>query len=352
MPAPSPTSSDADLLVSKFILSRSKGEMETSYNMAVKTAEMMKSLVECYDWGMADQLIKKVKEVCKRLEEELPQLHVVHNMIKRILKLIREEYLSASKSVEAECQPESLQKMLKSGDKVSDWGKTVSDLKERVFEIIEELLIELETSCEEISKQAIEHIHANEIILTIGRSRTVEKFLKHAAKTRKFEVIVAEAAPSYSGHQMATSLAKAKISTTVITDSAIFAMMARVNKVIIGTSSILADGGVVASSGSRSVALAAKHYSVPLIVLGAVYKLTPRFLPEGDTQVASMLASPAPVLQGLDAECRGKLRCVNPLYDCVPPNLVTLFISNISGYSPSYVYRQMGDLYHQEDRDL
>merc|ERR1719508_621527 len=185
---------------------------------------------------MADQLIKKARMVCKRLEEELPQLHVVHNIIKRILKLIREEYLSASKSVEAECQPESLQKMLKSGDKVSDWGKNVSDLKERVFEIIEELLIELETSCEEISKQAIEHIHANEIILTIWRSRTVEKFLKYAAKTRKFEVIVAEAAPGFSGHQMA---------------------------------SILADGGMVAISGSRTVALATKHYSVPLIVLGA-----------------------------------------------------------------------------------
>jgi len=350
MPAQTPSSSD--LLVSQFILSLSKGEVETSYNMAVKTAEMVKALVECDDWGMADQLIKKVRMVCKRLEEDLPQLHVVHNMIKRILKLIREEYLAASKSVEAECQPESLQKMLKSADNVSDWGKTVSDLKERVFEIIEELMIELETSCEEISKQAIEHIHANEIILTIGRSRTVEKFLKHAAKTRKFEVIVAEAAPGFSGHQMATSLAKAKISTTVITDSAIFAMMARVNKVIIGTTSILADGGVVAISGSRTVALAAKHYSVPLIVLGAVYKLTPRFMPEGDTQVASMLVSPAPVLQGLDSNCRGKLRCVNPLYDCVPPSLVTLFISNIAGYSPSYVYRQMGDLYHQEDKDL
>merc|ERR550519_1519152 len=60
---------------------------------------------------MADELIKKIRKVCKELEEELPQLHVVHNIIKRILKLIREEYLSASKSVESECQPESLQKM-------------------------------------------------------------------------------------------------------------------------------------------------------------------------------------------------------------------------------------------------
>merc|ERR1719369_1404442 len=302
---------------------------------------------------MADQLIKKVRMVCKRLEEELPQLHVVHNMIKRILKLIREEYLAASKSVDLECQPESLQKMLKSGDKVSDWGKVwVSDLKERVFEIIEELLIELETSCEEISKQAIEHIHANEIILTIGRSRTVERFLKFAAKTRKFEVIVAEAAPSYSGHQMATSLAAAKIPTTVITDSAIFAMMARVNKVIIGTSSILADGGLMAVAGSSSVALAAKHYSVPCIVLAAQYKLTPTFLPEAKRLEASCLVSPGVVLQGLEAETRGKVRCLNPLRSYVAPDLVTLLISPNSGYSPSYVYRMIGDLYHQEDRAL
>merc|ERR1719466_674698 len=298
---------------------------------------------------MADQLIKKARMVCKRLDEELPQLHVVHNIIKRILKLIREEYLSASKSVEAECQPESLQKMLKSGDKVSDWGKNVSDLKERVFEIIEELLIELETSCEEISKQAIEHIHANEIILTIGRSRTVEKFLKYAAKTRKFEVIVAEAAPGFSGHQMATSLAKAKISTTVITDSAIFAMMARVNKVIIGTSSILADGTVVGVAGARTVALAAHHHSVPCIVLAAAYKLTPTFQPEAAGLQACELASPCSVLRGGP---EGELQCLNPLYDRIPPSLVTLYISNISGYSPSYVYRQMGDLYHHQDRTL
>ena len=147
------------------------------------------------------------------------------------MKLIRDEYVTASKSVETDYQQESLQKMLKSEGSDSDWGKNVSDFKERVFEIIEELIHDIDSCSEEISKQAIEHIHANEIILTIGRSKTVERFLKNAARTRKFEVIVAESAPDFSGHQMATNLAKAKINTTVITDSAIFAMMARVNKV-------------------------------------------------------------------------------------------------------------------------
>ena len=59
------------------------------------------------------------------------------------------------------------------------------------------------------------------------------EFLKVAAKKRKFQVIVGEAAPSYDGQQMALALAEAHIETTLITDSAIFAMMARVNKVIL-----------------------------------------------------------------------------------------------------------------------
>lgn len=36
----------------------------------------------------------------------------------------------------------------------------------------------------------------SEIIMTIGRSKTVEEFLKMAASKRKFQVLVAETAPS------------------------------------------------------------------------------------------------------------------------------------------------------------
>lgn len=46
-----------------------------------------------------------------------------------------------------------------------------------------------------IAAQALEHIHSNEIILTMGKSTTVETFLKAAAKSRTFQVIVVEGAP-------------------------------------------------------------------------------------------------------------------------------------------------------------
>lgn len=49
----------------------------------------------------------------------------------------------------------------------------------------------------DISAQALEHIHANEIIMTMGHSKTVFAFLKTAAKDRVFQVIVAECAPFY-----------------------------------------------------------------------------------------------------------------------------------------------------------
>ena len=63
---------------------------------------------------------------------------------------------------------------------------------------------------------------------------------------------------------MAVSLGKSKIQTTVISDAAIFAIMSRVNKVIIGTHTVMANGGLRAVSGSHIMALAAKHYSVPV----------------------------------------------------------------------------------------
>lgn len=45
------------------------------------------------------------------------------------------------------------------------------------------------------------------------------------------QVVVTEGAPTYQGQQMARELAAAGIRATLIADSAVFAMMARVNKV-------------------------------------------------------------------------------------------------------------------------
>tara|TARA_B110001452_G_scaffold137166_1_gene114029 strand:+ start:255 stop:431 length:177 start_codon:yes stop_codon:yes gene_type:complete len=42
----------------------------------------------------------------------------------------------------------------------------------------------------------------------------------------------------------------------------------------------------------------------------------------------------------------------NPALDYVPPELVSLFITNIGGNHASYIYRLLAEYYHQEDHHI
>nr|XP_013796003.1 PREDICTED: translation initiation factor eIF-2B subunit beta isoform X2 [Apteryx mantelli mantelli] len=212
----------------------------------------------------------------QRMTAAQPSETTVGNMVRRVLKIIREEYGRLHGRSEESDQQESLHKLLTSGGLSEDFSTPYPLLRANVIEAINELLIELEGTTDNIAMQALEHIHSNEVIMTIGYSRTVEAFLKEAARKRKFQVIVAECAPFCQGHEMAVRLSKENIETTVMSDAAIFAVMSRVNKVIIGTKTILANGALIAVSGTHTLALAAKHHSTPLIVCAPMFKLSPQ----------------------------------------------------------------------------
>ena len=68
----------------------------------------------------------------------------------------------------------------------------------------------------------------------------------------------------FQGHTMAKALCTAGIQTTLIQDCAVFPIMSRVNKVIIGTKTVVSNGGIKTFVGAASLASAAKFYSVPV----------------------------------------------------------------------------------------
>ncbi|PNW71642.1 hypothetical protein CHLRE_16g662902v5 [Chlamydomonas reinhardtii] len=325
--------------------------------------------------------------------------------------------------------------------------------KHEVIESINELIDELDHIQGSITLQGVEHIHANEVILTMGMSDTTYLFLKEASKKREFQVVVAEGAPRFDGHLMARKLADAGITTTLIADSAVYAMMARANKVLVGAHAVLANGGVVAPVGLHMVALAARRHSIPFVVLVGLHKLSPLFPtdPEllynefkgpGDVidfdvvaeafaqqqQLAAAAAATAPsdrdgaaggaagssssgpsagnssdgpaaassssasgislaLAGGAGAfsssysaaaavaaaaaggaggagsgapfptvggpprwdPLPGNLHVPTPLFDYVPPHLISLFITDMGGRMPSYVYRLLTEYYARDD---
>jgi len=348
---------DVSSSMESFIRELKQSNIQGSYLVAHKTLTLLRRLVEQGKWKTAEELKKMVLDVGRRMIDAQPSESAIANMVRRVLKIIREECTRSVKGVATETEQEdSLQKLLLSQDGVADTQtkQANANLSEsELVEVINELISELEASVDNIAAQALEHIHTSEVILTAGKSRTVEAFLKKAAKQkRKFQVIVVECAPFFNGHELSVSLATAGIETTVITDSAVFAMMSRVNKVIIGTHTVMANGGLKAISGSHAIALAAKYYSVPLIVCAAQFKLSPQYLCSYDQESFNKFASPQNVLPFSEGELLSKVQVYNPVFDYVPPELVTLFISNIGGNAPFYMYRLVSELYSAEDQEI
>ncbi|ONK75089.1 uncharacterized protein A4U43_C03F13200 [Asparagus officinalis] len=240
----------------------------------------------------------------------------------------------------------------------ADKSSRSKKLKNDVIEAINELIQDIDTCHEQISEQAIEHIHQNEMILTLGRSRTVKEFLCAAKdKKRSFRVFVAEGAPRFQGHVLAKELVGKGLQTTVIPDSAVFAMISRVNMVIVGAHAIMANGGVMAPVGINMVALAAKRHAVPFVVVAGSHKLCPLY-PHNPEVLLNDLKSPSELLDfGEFSDCMdfgsiggsSRLHVVNPTFDYVPPKLVSLFITDTGGHSPSYIYRLISDYYSADD---
>lgn len=243
------------------------------------------------------------------------------------------------------------------------------DLKAETLEGINELLDELEQVDEQIAEYALQHIHSDEIILTHTSSMTIQKFLLTAAKKRKFTVVHVEAYPNDSDNTHATVLTGRKrneededsderfrpltaagITVILIPESAIFAIMSRVNKVLLATHAVLANGGLVAAVGARTIAKAAKMHKIPVVVVSGVYKLSPVYPFDVDELIE--YGDAGAVVPYEDGDFVEKVDVVNPLFDYVPADLVDLYITNLGGHAPSYLYRIVADHYRAEDVTL
>ena len=156
-------------------------------------------------------------------------------------------------------------------------------------------------------------------------------------KAKDFEVLVCETAPEFSGHATAKRLNEAGIQANLTTDASVYALMSRVDKVVISTHAIMANGGLVANAGALNICLAAKEHSIPVIVISAMYKLTPMY--PFDPMELNELLAPTTILTFEDGDCPSNIEAVVPAFVYVPPELISLFITNQGGFTPAYIYR-------------
>ena len=81
------------------------------------------------------------------------------------------------------------------------------------------------------------------------------------------------------------------------------------------------------------------------MVTASMHKLTPYHFTECDQEAIATFVSPLDILKGgsgggthgiANGKITSKIHAINPLFEYIPPELVTLFITNMSSYSPSF----------------
>ncbi|KRT81186.1 hypothetical protein AMK59_5043 [Oryctes borbonicus] len=194
--------------VTKLITDVKNSKLNSSYSIAVRTEQLLENLISHGKWNTAQELMNLIKLRLKKIVDILPQEATANNIMRHILKIVRDEYDAGFKS-KGEGQSTLHHLVTADADTDStDYSKPLSSLKTALLDHLAEYKVELEASADNIASQASEHIHSNEVILTVGKSSTVEKFLKFAAKTRKYHVIVVESAPDYQVFIIYSPIAK------------------------------------------------------------------------------------------------------------------------------------------------
>lgn len=347
-------------------------QISGSFQVALETAHLLVKVVSLTKWTSLDQLILSIRQIGKRLIAAQPREFACGNIVRRVLALIREEMEELNESPDQESlETNSSTNNINSNQMISsmfslltpkipatesasgrsDKQKSVTNNDERsvIIQSIRDLVDEISSIDEGLEGMSVDLIHDNEVLLTpTPNSKTVLRFLKRARQKRKFTVLVTECFPNDTGiaHKFAKELAAANIETIIIPDSTVFAVMSRVGKVIVGTRCVFANGGSITSSGVSAVVECAKEHRTPVFVVSGLYKLSPSYPFNRESLIE--VGNSGNVIKYQESNLVEKAEVANPLFDYVPPENIDIFITNVGGISPNFIYRIVLDNYKPE----
>lgn len=214
----------------------------------------------------------------------------------------------------------------------------LNELKEDVLDAVRQLRDNFETHIEEISRHSLDYLKPHDKVLIWGYSELIASFIESAvdSKSRKTPITLLISGPSKEAlhyqSRMEKHLARKLLQIIIIGDGAFFSVMPIVQKVLIPVSSLLPDGSLRAQGGTRSICLAARAHSVPVLALCPMHKICADY-PNDECE----LIKPDHPNE------------VKPAWDLVKSNLVSLVITSEGGLPPSDTYRLHNELYHQAD---
>uniref|UniRef100_A0A034V6Z0 Translation initiation factor eIF2B subunit delta n=2 Tax=Bactrocera dorsalis TaxID=27457 RepID=A0A034V6Z0_BACDO len=210
-----------------------------------------------------------------------------------------------------------------------------TDLKENLCRFIDTYIEnQIGKAAEAISYSVQEKISNGDVILTFGCSSLITYIFEEALRRRvDFRVIVVDSRPFCEGQELLRRLTVKGIPCSYVLINAVSFVMPESTKVLLGAHALLANGYVMARTGTAQVALVAHSFNVPVLVCCETHKFSERS--QTDAIVYNELGNPDDLIRS--AQCslanwqtKGKMSPLNLMYDITPPELVTAVVTEVS----------------------
>lgn len=185
----------------------------------------------------------------------------------------------------------------------------------------------------QITVEAQQKIMDEDVILTYCCSSLVKSVLKMAFESgKKFRVIIVDSRPQFRGRDMLNYLSSVGINCTYVLITAVSYIMKEVTKVLLGASSLLANGYVMGHIGASQIALVAKSRNVPVLVCCETYKFSERVITDSFAlnelgPTAQLVSSLPPSVRRDGLKDLPTLSFLNLMYDVTAPQFVDMVIT-------------------------
>ena len=205
-------------------------------------------------------------------------------------------------------------------------ASNVEQLRSLTIQTAKDFIKNSKMAIQRIGEIGARRIRDGDVIMTHCHSSAVVSILKRAwSQGKRIKVFATETRPRFQGRITAKKLSEAGIPVTMIVDSAARFFMTDVDKVIVGSDAIAANGAVVNKIGTSMIALAAHEARVRVFVAAETYKFSP------ETMIGELVVieerDPSEVMPMEELRKMPEVTIRNPAFDITPPEYIDLIIT-------------------------
>lgn len=215
--------------------------------------------------------------------------------------------------------------------------ETVNGMRDVACKAALKFIEESEKAVEKIGEIGARRIEDGDTLLTHCNSEAAISIITTAWKRgKKIQAYVTETRPKFQGLETVERFGRLGIPTFLIVDSAARYFMNKIDKVVVGSDAVAANGAVVNKIGTSMIALAAKESRTLFYVAAETYKFSPattfgELIKIEERSVSEMI--PTSKLKRLS-----KVTVRNPAFDVTPAEYIDIIITEKGIISPQVAF--------------